>query len=239
MAADDLGDGPAHAQRHDVPHGVGREVGLHVDGIGQALDRFPEEELLRDLVQILRHLLEALVAFALVGPRGEAVHGAGHGIDVLDQVDLGLVLEEAAPLRVEPDQRQVLRLVAPGLGEDTPQDARHGQDGRPHVEPELAAIGASRAAGRRQPQHRGLAAEPWVLVEQRHLVPARRGGRRRRQATEAATHHHNMRNHAVLSPGHVAGPEFSLSRRGAGSARRLVSRRDLREAGALRHRAEP
>ena len=57
---------------------------------------------------------EFLVAFA--GAGGEALHVARHPLDVLHQVDVGAVVEEAAPLRVEAAQVHVVVHGATGLG---------------------------------------------------------------------------------------------------------------------------
>ena len=71
VAADHLGHRPAHAQRHHVAQGVGVEVGAEVHGVEQVLDRLPEEEPLRHVVQGARHLLEAAVALAVALARRE------------------------------------------------------------------------------------------------------------------------------------------------------------------------
>ena len=201
MAADHLRHGAAHAQRHHIPHRVRVEIGAHVHRVADAFHRLPEEELLGHLVQLLRHLLEAAVAGALAAAGGEGIHGPRHRGDIADQVDVGLVLEEAAPLRLKPDQRQVLRLVPPGLRVDAAQHARHRQDGRTHVEAE-----GTRPIGGLQVKHRRLAAEPGVLVQHGHLMAARRRGCRRRQPAEPGTHHHHMRGHGLILPAGAPAP---------------------------------
>ena len=60
-------------------------------------------------MQFLGHPLEAAIAGTLSGIGGEAVHQRGHLLDIFQQVDLGIVFEEAAPLRIEADERQFLR----------------------------------------------------------------------------------------------------------------------------------
>ena len=90
-------------------------------------------------MQVVRHFLKALVALAQAGRDG--VHVRRHGVDVTDQIGLTAILEEAAPLRLQLDQRQICRQVAACLGEDAAEYARHGQDGRAHVEAEVAARG--------------------------------------------------------------------------------------------------
>ena len=145
VAADHLRHRPAHAQRHHVAQGVGVEVGAEVQRVEHILDRFPEEEPLRHVVQGARHLLEPAVALAVALARRKRVHGARHRADLLLKVDARAVGEKAAPLRVQPEHRQVAFLLAPRLGVDAPQHAGHGEDRRPHVEAEHAGpVGAGR-----------------------------------------------------------------------------------------------
>src|SRR5690606_29736921 len=82
-----------------------------------------------------------------------------HLVDILDEVQDRAVIEEAAPLRIEPNQLQIVLELAVGLTEDAIEHAGNGKDGRPHVEAEPAAF-----------QHGRLAAGPFVLVKDRHLV---------------------------------------------------------------------
>ena len=112
-------------------------------------------------MEIGRELLEAPVAVAGAPSRREPVHGLGHGFDVLAEVDPRAVVEEAAPLRIEPPQVQVVGQLPPGLGEDALEHARNREDGRPHVEAEALLV-----------QQGGFSADPAVLVEQRGLVAA-------------------------------------------------------------------
>ena len=60
-------------------------------------------------------------------------------LDVFLQVDLRAVVEEAAPLRIEPHEIEIIGEVAPGFREDALQHPRHGQDRRAHVEAEAAS----------------------------------------------------------------------------------------------------
>ncbi len=119
--------------------------------------------------------LAVAVAVAVAGKAGE---GTGHGVDVLGEVEHRAVVEERAPLRVEPHQVELLVELAAGLAENAPQHPRHGEDGGPHVEAEARLL-----------EHRGLAAEPRVLLEEHHGVAARRQRAGRRQAAEAAADH--------------------------------------------------
>ena len=162
MLADHTRRGLTHAQRHDVLQDVWLEVVAEIQRVADALDRLPEKELFRHVVQVVRHFLEALVAFAQAGRDG--VHVRRHGVDVTDQIGLGAILEEAAPLWLQLDERQIGRQIAARLGEDATQHARHGQDGRAHVEAEVATPELGRG-GRGQVQHRRLAAEPGILLQ--------------------------------------------------------------------------
>ena len=137
-----------------------------------------------------RDLLEALVALAGALAGREAVHGLGHRADVLLQVDLRAVVEEAAPLRIEPHEVEIVGEVASGLREDALQHARHGEDRRPHVEAEAVFV-----------QHRRLAAEPGVLVVKRDLMAARgrdAGGRQAAQSSADDCNRSTLSAHDVL-----------------------------------------
>ena len=134
-------------------------------------------------MQLAAHADEVAVAGAVAGR--EALDGFGHRRHVFLQVEHGAVVEEAAPLRVEPAQVEVVVHVPPGFLEDALQHGRDGQDGRPHVEAEAVLF-----------QHRRLAAEPGVLVEQDHLVAARRQRAGRGQAAQPGADHAD-RQHAT------------------------------------------
>ena len=88
-----------------------------------------------------------------------------HGSDVFPQVERRAVLEEAAPLRIEADQIELVLEPPAGFAEDARENARHGQDRRPHVEPKSCLL-----------EHRRFAAQPVVLLEQDDLVAARGEG---------------------------------------------------------------
>ena len=121
--------------------------------------------------------LRQIAAIALAGAfaRREGIDALGHGVDVFDQVEHIAVVEEAAPLRVEPHQVELARDVDAGFGEHALQDARHGEDGGAHVEPKTVLF-----------QHRRLAAEPFIGLEQHHPMPASGQRDRRGQAAEPA-----------------------------------------------------
>ena len=83
--------------------------------------------------------LEAFIPRA-VRPTGcEFIHQPCHILHVLDQINLLAAIKKAAPLRIKPDQRHFLLLVAPRLGEDAAQHARYGQDGGAHIKAEIPA----------------------------------------------------------------------------------------------------
>ena len=126
------------------------------------------------LVQPLAHRQKVAIALPLL-PGLKASRLAAIALGVLGQVEHGAVVEEAAPLRVQPAQIQRCVQVAPRLGEDAAEHGGHGQDGRAHVEPEPLLL-----------QLRRLAADPVVLLEQNDLVAARRQGAGRRQPAQAA-----------------------------------------------------
>ena len=190
MLADDAGGRAAHAQRHDILQHIRLEIIGKIQRIADPFDRLPEEEFFRHIMQVSGHVLEALIALAQAGR--DTVHMRGHLVDIADQISLAAILEEAAPLRLQLDQRHVLMQGSAGLGENAAQHTRHGQDGRAHIEAEIAA-----AIRRRQVQHRRLAAEPWVLVQHGDPVPAGAGDSSGSQATQARTHHNHMRCHGV------------------------------------------
>ena len=233
--ADRAGDRGAHAQRHHIAQGRRIEVGAHVHRVEQIFDGLPEEEPVRHVVQLRRELLEAAVAVADAAARREAVHAVRHRLDVLGEVDLRAVVEEAAPLRIEAAQVERFRHVPAGLGEDALEHARHGEDGRPHVEAEAALV-----------QHGGLAADPAVLVEHGRAMTARGEHAGSGKAAEPAADHRNRLGlgHTLLT-GPARRPSWSAptrrSWRLAGSARpagRHRSRsRTVRSAGRTSCRA--
>ena len=233
MAADGAGHGGPHAQGQHVGQRAGAEIAAHVDGVLQVLHRLPEEEAFGDAVQPLRPRQEAAVAVAHPPAGREGVERVGHGAHVLAQVQHGAILEEAAPLRVEAHQRHRAVQVAPGFGEDAAQHAGHGQDRRPHVEAEAALL-----------QHRRLAAEPGILLQQHHAMTARRQHHRSRQPAQAPADHRDpsIADLPVVDPAvaHVTSPSSafprvparpaSRSRQGTDSPRSSASSRAVMRA---------
>ena len=139
MAADDFRHCLAHAQRHDITQHIGLEIITKVQRIADAFYWLPEEEFLRNLVQMAGDALEAFITRAIWPARCEGIHGPRHVLHVFDQINLLATIKKATPLRIKPDQRHFLLLIAPGFGEDAAQHARYGQDGGAHIETESPA----------------------------------------------------------------------------------------------------
>ena len=95
-------------------------------------------------------------------PGAKASSVCAIAVGILREVERRAVVEEAAPLRIEPHEVEVILHARAGLGEDAAQHGRDGDDGRPHVEAEAVAG-----------ELRGLAAEPFVALEEDDLAPAR------------------------------------------------------------------
>ena len=136
-------------------------------------------------MQVSGDFLEAPVAVAGVLAGSEAVHGLSHGLDILLQVDPRAVVEEAAPLRIEPHEVEIIGEVAAGFREDALQHPRHGEDRRAHVEAEAVLV-----------QNRRLAADPGILVVEGDLVSAGRRDTGRRQSAQSSA---DDRNRSPLS----------------------------------------
>ncbi len=136
--------------------------------------RAPEEEALRDLVQPLGDVRGTAGSRRRPPSRARRRRAAAAiALEVGHQVERRAVVEEAAPLGVEPDEVELAPEVAAGLGEDPPEHRGEGEDRRPHVEAEALRL-----------QRRGLAAQPGVALEERHPVAARRQGGGRGEAAE-------------------------------------------------------
>ena len=178
LAADRAGDGGAHAQARKILQPLQGGGRLHVDRVHDAVEGLPEEHPLGNIVEGRGHLLEFAVALAIGRAGGEGLDILRHAADRLLQIETAAVVEEAAPLRVEAPEVELLRHVLPGLSVDALQHARQCQDRWPHVEAEALLL-----------QQRRLAAHPVVGLEKDHLVPAAGQSRSRSQAAEAASDH--------------------------------------------------
>lgn len=78
---------------------------------------------------------EVLIAFG--GWAGRKAFDLGrHSLSIFVKVKKGAILIETTPLRVEPDKVQVVAATSTCLRKDAMQDARHGKDGRSHIEAE-------------------------------------------------------------------------------------------------------
>ena len=169
------GDRRPHAQAQHIRERGGGEVAPEIDGIAQALDRLPEEEALRHFVQTLRDLEEGRIALGDATAWCERLEFRPHSTDIFPEVERGAVREEAAPLRIEADELELVLEPPVRFAEDACEDARHGQDRRPHVEPKTTLF-----------EHRRFAAEPLVFLEQDDFMAARGEGAGSREPTEAA-----------------------------------------------------
>ena len=176
-----LGHVRAHRRGYRPPWVQGEKVtqqrriqgGARHERVTQAANRPPEEEAIRDTMQLGRLLHEPPVARA--GPRGKNIEVVAHLADVGPQVEGRTVGEERAPLRVESNERHVVVEFAAGLGEDPRQDRRQSEDCRAHVEAEAVGF-----------EDRGLAPEPVVGLEKHNIVTARRQDARRRQTAQTS-----------------------------------------------------
>ena len=93
----------------------------------------------------------------------------------MDEIQHRAVLEEAAPLRIEPDQFEIIFHAPAGFGENAPQHGRNRDDGRARVEAEARALDGG-----------GLAAQPFVALEEDDLVAARGERAGGRESAESA-----------------------------------------------------
>ena len=95
-------------------------------------------------------------------PRFPALERRGHLAHIVFQIQHRAVIEEAAPLRIETNHVEVVVHVAAGFAEDAPQHRGLNQDGGAHIEAETLLL-----------EHRSLAAQPGILLEDLDLVAAR------------------------------------------------------------------
>ena len=108
-------------------------------------------------------------------PGAKASSVCRHRVGILREIEHRAVLEEAAPLRIEPDEFEIILHARAGLGENAPQHRWNRDDGRAHVEAETVAA-----------KLRGLAAEPVVALEEDDAVAARGEHAGRGKSAEAA-----------------------------------------------------
>ena len=89
---------------------------------------------------------EVAIAFAGAATGGVAVEGRGHGLDVFHEVEDGAVGEEAAPLRIEADEVEVVFDRPLRFREDAAKDRWDRENGRSHVEAEARFLELRRLA---------------------------------------------------------------------------------------------
>src|SRR5205823_2046498 len=104
-----------------------------VEQVAQPADGTPEVEAVGNVVHPAGEGEEVPVPPAGVTAGRELVQLAGHGLGVGDEVEDAAVVEEAAPLRVEGDQVEVVFESPAGLVKDAGQDGGQGEDRRAHV----------------------------------------------------------------------------------------------------------
>ena len=155
-------DRAAHAHREHVAEHLRIERRLPLEHVAQAADRLVEKVALRDAIQSRAVVDELAIARAGIRAGREGVERLSHRVWILREVEHRAVVEETAPLRVEPHKLEVILQARAGLAEDAAQHRRNRDDGRPHVEAEAVAA-----------ELRGLAAEPVVALEDRDFAPAR------------------------------------------------------------------
>ena len=112
------------------------EGSADVHGVAHGADGAPEEEAVGDGVEALGGLEELEVALAHAGP--DLFEIGGHLFGVVLEVEDLPVLEEAAPLRREPDHGYVVfQVTICLLREDFAEHGGLDEDGWPHVEAEV------------------------------------------------------------------------------------------------------
>ena len=104
-------DRPIRMREH-VAEDRQREADLRVDHVADAADRLPEEVAVGDAVQPLGEGEEVAIAVAGSTAGGERSSVAAMSSTFCDEVERRAVGEEAAPLRVEADQVEVVLQVA-------------------------------------------------------------------------------------------------------------------------------
>ncbi len=178
-------DRPPHPHREDIAEHLRIERRLPLEHVADAADRFVEKVPLRNAVQPRAVVDEFAVAPAGIRARGKGIERSCHRLGVLREIEHRAVVEEAAPLRIEPHEFEVVLEPRARLGEDAAEHRRDRDDRRPHVEAEAFLV-----------ELRGLAAEPVVAFEKRDLPPARREhtcrGKSRESAADDADGFHEL-----------------------------------------------
>ena len=121
----------AHAQHIAEDAGLGGRLAHHV---ADAAEILVEEDLLAQAVHAPRVLEELEVALAGLH-RGElSVEVAREILGIVAEIKHRAVFVEAAPLRVEAHEIEVVGHAPSAAADDAAHDLGHGDDGRPHVE---------------------------------------------------------------------------------------------------------
>ena len=162
VAAHDPGDAAARPHCEHVAEDAGLKSRSRIEHVAQPADGSPKEIIVGDAVEPFGELDEAAITvgrFRLGRKRGELLR---HRSGVRNQVERRAVIEERAPLGVEPDEIERAREVASGFGKDSIQDARERQDRRAHIEAKPVAF-----------ENRRFAAQPVVALKEDDFVSAR------------------------------------------------------------------
>jgi hypothetical protein len=194
-ASDRAGDRRSHTQVQYVGKRGSGKIALEIDGVAQAVDRLPEVEAFGHLVQPLGDLEESSVSIGDAVARRERLELPPHAARIFLEVERRAVLEEAAPLRIKADEIELFLEPPVRFAEDAGEHPWHGQDRRSHVETETTFF-----------EHGRFAAEPPVLLEQNHLVPARGQRARGSKPAQAAADDADAwvpRHHEALARGAV------------------------------------
>ena len=157
---------------------------------------------------------EALPTGATVEPGELLLHRTGHAIQIFQQVDARAVLVQAAPLRIQAHQRQVVLGSAATARDDAAHHLRHGQDGGTHVEAKPRLV-----------EHVHLAAQMQVALHHGHLHARGAQLHRRGQTSQTTTHHDRSLAHVTDSVPAAAGCSTLQIDSGAGGETSRATRR--------------
>ena len=166
--ADGSGHGLTHAHLQHIAQHLDVEDAAHIERVLDRTNGLPEEELIADGMQLTRQRHQLLVSAAHAGKA--CLQAGGHRRLIIQQINRRAIVEEAAPLRVQPHHVDVVVQVLACLRKDLAQHRRLNQDRRPHIEPEALFA-----------QLRCLTAQPGVLLKDLHLMPACRQRTSRRE----------------------------------------------------------
>ena len=109
-------DRAAHPHREHVAEHLRIERRLPLKHVEQAADRFVEKVALRNAVQSFAVVDELAVTLPGVRPGREGIERLCHRVGILREVKHRAVVEETAPLWIEPDEIEVILHPRAGLG---------------------------------------------------------------------------------------------------------------------------